>query len=243
MRTKILYEDEDIIVIHKPAGFATQTSHIGQQDVVSEIKNYLAEKMKKQPYIGLINRLDQPVEGIVLLAKNEMAAKELSEQIQKNQMKKSYYAAIQGKPQRKEGTLVDYLRKNTKTNLSKVISLAEGQRPSREEKRAELTYQCIGTVENSLEIGMNCVKYTMSLMDIQLKTGRHHQIRVQMSHAGMPLLGDSKYGNKESIQLSQTLRLRNVALCAYRLLFQHPVTKEEMNIVIEPENQLLHITL
>ncbi|MDD2972362.1 MAG: RluA family pseudouridine synthase [Lachnospiraceae bacterium] len=247
MNMKILYEDEDVLVIYKPAGTATQTNRVGQQDLLSLCKNELARRAAKdgrgdksdvEPYVALINRLDQPVEGIVLLAKNEGAARVLSEQIQKNQMKKSYYAAIFGKPITSEGVLVDYLQKDSKSNLSHIVSIPEGQKVPKNVKRSELSYKCIKTVDNSLEIGMECVKYTISFLDIQLRTGRHHQIRVQMSHAGMPLLGDGKYGSAKSIEISQKIHHRNVALCAYQLSFRHPSTREEITFTIEPEGTI-----
>lgn len=243
MRSKVIYEDEYIIAVHKPAGLATQTNKLGQQDLVSEIKNYLSIKRRqeadtknadKEPYVGLIHRLDQPVEGIILLAKNEFAAAALSAQIAENKMKKCYYAVIYGKPEQTSGILENYLLKDTKTNLSKVVP----KNPKdKNVKRAGLMYKCIRTVDKLPEIGEKSVQLTASLIDIQLKTGRHHQIRVQFAHAGIPLLGDNKYGTTESIEISRKMKLRNVALCAYQLNFVHPKTKTEMQIQIEPDTE------
>ena len=250
MRSKIIYEDESLIVVHKPSGLATQTSKLGQQDLVSEIKNYLSINSinpinKKQetgsknkigePYVGLIHRLDQPVEGILVLAKNEFAAAQLSTQITKDEMKKCYYAFVYGKPKETNGIFEDYVLKDAKTNSSKVVSK---NTKDRDVKRAELNYQCLKTVEKLPGISGEDVLLTASLMDIQLKTGRHHQIRVQFSHAGIPLLGDNKYGTAESIEASGKINLKNVALCAYRLEFIHPKTKKKMHIQIEPEAEI-----
>jgi len=250
VRSKIIYEDEEIIVVHKPAGLAAQTSKIGEQDVVSEMKNHIASENKEKqdhkkqnrlsqgtPYIALINRLDQPVEGIVLLGKTENAARELSRQIQTHEMVKKYYAVISGKIPMEEKTLIDHMRKNPKTNMSEIVENSK----EKDVKRAELTYQVLEYVDNKIEIGMDCVQYTASLADITLKTGRHHQIRLQMAHAGMPLLGDGKYGSRESIELSRKIRQREIALCAYHLSFVHPGTKKKMDMEIKPEGALFHI--
>lgn len=237
MRAKIIYEDEEIIVVHKPAGFATQTSRVGQQDVISEMKNYIASKNtqgNENSYIAVINRLDQPVEGIVLLGKTEDAAKELSRQIQSHEMEKRYYAVIYGKAAVEEQTLVDYMRKNPKTNTSEIVENSK----EKDVKKAELSYKVLEVVDNRMEIGMDCVEYTATLMDITLKTGRHHQIRLQMAHAGMPLLGDQKYGSQESMELSRKIRQREIALCAYHLTFFHPKTKRKMNLEIVPQGML-----
>ncbi len=244
MRSKILYEDEYMIAVHKPAGLAAQTNKLGQQDLVSEIKNYISIKRRreedtkntdKEPYVGLIHRLDQPVEGIILLAKNEFAAAALSAQIAENKMKKYYYAVIYGEPEQTSGVLENYLLKDRKTNLSKVVP---NDPKDRNVKRAELMYQCIRTVDKLPQIGEESVQQAVSLINIQLKTGRHHQIRVQLAHAGFPLLGDNKYGTAESIEISRKMRLRNVALCAYQLNFVHPKTKKEMQMQIEPDTEI-----
>lgn len=244
MRSKIIYEDESVIVVHKPTGLATQTSKLGQQDLVSEIKNYLSRKriqdttsknISKEPYVGLIHRLDQPVEGILVLAKNEFAAAQLSAQITKDKMKKCYYAFVYGKPEQTNGVLEDYLLKDSKTNLSKVVPK---NTDNRDVKRAELMYKSIKTVDKLPGIGGECLQVTASLMDIQLKTGRHHQIRVQFAYAGIPLLGDYKYGTAESIDASREINLKNVALCAYRLDFMHPKTQKEMHMEIVPDAEI-----
>lgn len=244
MRAKIIYEDEYMIVVHKPTGLATQTSKLGQQDLISEIKNYLSgnrkqetgtKNIRKEPYVGLIHRLDQPVEGILVLAKNEFAAAQLSEQITKDKMKKCYYAFVYGKPEQTNGILENYLLKDSKTNLSKVVPKNTG---SRDIKRAELMYKCIKTVDKLSSTGREGIQLAASLMDIQLKTGRHHQIRVQFAYAGIPLLGDYKYGTVDSIDTSRKINLKNVALCAYRLEFIHPKTKKEMHVEIVPEAEI-----
>ena len=149
-KQQILFEDKDIIVCHKPAGIATQTAKIGQRDMVSEVINYLAassmskenrakqeKPQNSQPYVGLIHRLDQPVEGILVFAKNPKAAAALSKQISDNRMQKCYYAVVSVGNATK-GVLIDYLCKDNKTNTSSVVS-----KEHKDAKRAELFYELV----------------------------------------------------------------------------------------------------
>lgn len=218
MKTEIIMEDEHMIVCRKPAGIATQTDKIGQKDVLSELKNYI-----KRPYIGMIHRLDQPVEGLLVFAKTQGAAAKLSKQIANNQMRKKYYAVVAGKDLSQQGVLIDYLKKDGKTNSSCVVNENE-----KDAKRAELSYQVIKRKDN------------LALIEVTLVTGRHHQIRVQMSHAGYPLLGDNKYGNDISVMLSEQYQVKNIALCAYSLEFQHPATGNKLIYTIEPAGSIFN---
>lgn len=225
MMHDILYEDDELIVIHKPAGIATQTARIDQPDIVSQVTNYLARSSKAPPYLGVVHRLDQPVEGVLLFAKTKDAAAKLSRQ----QMEKKYYA-IAYVPQKLlkeqgEKVLIDYLVKNGKDNISSVVGNSV-----KNAKRAELSYQFLKILEDNKETEVPV------LTEVCLKTGRHHQIRVQMSHAGMPLLGDMKYGNEESIKISREKNINQVALCAYYLAFLHPTTKKKMEFSVKPKD-------
>ena len=218
----IIYEDKDIIICHKPAGIAVQTARPGEADMESALKNYL-----HSPYIGIIHRLDQPVEGLLVFAKNQKAAGALSRQNQGMSMSKIYYAvaAINDMEAdvelQKERVLLHYLVKDGKTNTSKVAA-----EKTREAKKAELVYQVMQTGDSET-----------ALIRIQLKTGRHHQIRVQLSHIGMPLLGDGKYGSGYSKELSRNKNIKNVALCACSLSFFHPDNKKKMEFMIEPAGE------
>ncbi len=226
MRTTIIYEDEHMIVAHKPAGLATQTSKVGQQDMVSELKNDRAAKQKgKTPYLGVIHRLDQPVEGLLVFAKEKQAAAILTKQLQAGTLNKQYYAVICGKPAQKSGELVDYLYKDA-TGRAQIVTGKQEQ--FSEAKKAVLQYQVLKQIP---------AKQPIFLVDIHIDTGRFHQIRAQMAHAGMPLLGDSKYGNETSIILSREYGIRNVALCAYSLELTHPVTGKKMSFAVEPEGK------
>ncbi len=217
MKTNIIYEDKEMIVIHKPAGIATQTNKLGQADVVSELKNYL-HRSGQGSYVGVIHRLDQPVEGLLVFAKTPQAAKNLSAQLQNGALKKSYSALVPeiDAPLPQEGELTDYLVKDARTNLSRVVD-----KSTPDAKEARLKWICKQTI-----CGQDL---SYSLVDVEIFTGRHHQIRVQMSHAGMPLLGDSKYGNEASKALTQKLGLHQTALLARTLTVKHPVTKELMS--------------
>lgn len=243
MLKNIVFEDEQIIVINKPPGIATQTARIGQQDMVSELKNYLAGKPeykgKGAPFLGVVHRLDQPVSGLLLFARTKQAAAELSRQIAGGQMHKFYYAVIYGTPKTCQGTLENYLYKDARTNQSLLVK--EGFPNA---KKAVLNYKLIKTLavleENmGAENGRDFSRpEEVSLVEISLITGRHHQIRAQMAGADMPLLGDNKYGNQKSKDLSQRTGCRNVALCAYKLVFEHPATKKQVTFVNQPEGEI-----
>lgn len=246
MQTQILYEDNDILVCYKPAGIATQTGGFAKMDVVSELKNYLAKEGKKEPYLGLIQRLDQPVEGVLVFGKNSKATAVLNQQIADKTMKKQYLAAVfledrsdsdnsfwkekELHPVGEQITLTDYLQKDSKTNLSKVVS-TNNKEAVKAAKKAELTY----TITKKEKIDKGYILY----VKINLHTGRHHQIRVQLSHAGMPLLGDLKYGTDLSKQVSQKLCVPDVALCAQMIQFRHPSSKKPLAFTIKPQKTIL----
>lgn len=222
MKTKIIYEDNDILVCIKPAGFAVQSANISSGDMESELKSYL-KKTTGSPYLGIVHRLDQPVRGVIVFAKNEMAAAKLSKQVQAGNdktMGKYYEALVLGEDIPDEGTLTDYLVKDSKSNSSRVSSESDKQA-----KKAVLDYKVIERYSEGY-----------SKVGISLHTGRHHQIRVQMSHAGYPLLGDKKYGGDKVSEISDKLGLRNVELRAVRLEFIHPATNKKM--VFEDKKEL-----
>lgn len=216
MKTKIIYEDNSILVCYKPAGLPTQTASVMSPDMVSELKNHLRRSTgsgTKEPYVGLVHRLDQPVEGLLVFGKTQSAAAVLSTQLNDGTLHKTYLAVTEGIPEKKEDVLADYLLKDSRDNSSRVVP--EGTKGA---KRAELSYRVISVKEGS------------ALIEIDLRTGRHHQIRVQMAHIGCPLLGDRKYGRS-----SRTVR--NPALCASKLVFKHPQTGKRMEFAIKPEGE------
>lgn len=222
----ILYEDADVILMHKPGGTPVQTNRLGQKDMVSILKNYRAQK-KEETYIGVIHRLDQPVEGVVLFAKNKQAAAALSSQSKERAMDKFYRAVVYNQTGETlevgaEGTLTDYLLRDGKTNTSKVVK--EG---TKDAKKAVLHYKVLR------------VKGSLAELSIQLETGRHHQIRVQMANASLPLVGDQKYGSQDALQVDGAGR--NVALCSVKIGFIHPKTGKKMEFEIEPENPIFQL--
>jgi 23S rRNA pseudouridine1911/1915/1917 synthase len=205
------------MVVEKPAGMAVQTGRLTEKDLVNEIKNHLSLTGKRSnPYLGIIHRLDQPVRGILVFALNEKSASVLSKQIQTGSFNKCYLALVEGLI---EGysewiTLTDYLIKD-KDNIAKTAG-----KDNRNAKKAELRFKKLRTDE---EAGV-------TLLEIELITGRFHQIRAQMSNMGHPIVNDVKYGAKASLSYE-----RSIALCAYKLIFKHPTDGREMVFKIEED--------
>lgn len=171
---EILYEDNDYIVCVKPPKVPSQPDKTGDKSML----DYLEEEGKE---VQLVHRLDRPVGGIMVFAKTKNTAANLSKQIQKKQLKKAYYAVVCGKPKEKEKTLQNFLLKNSKSNTSSVVKEMISNA-----KEAVLSYQLLNTIEER-EYGQ------LSLLKVYLYTGRHHQIRVQLSHIGYGIWGDNKY--------------------------------------------------
>ena len=239
MKTKILFEDKFIMVCYKPAGLPTQTASV----MAPELKNYLRRSSgngTKEPYVGLVHRLDQPVEGLLVFGKTQRAAAALSAQLNDGTLHKTYLAVTEGIPEEKEAVLTDYLWKDGRDNSSRIVP--EGTKGA---KRAELSYRVVAVKSGSATEQEGSAAEAesddgadrhggLALLEIDLKTGRHHQIRVQMAHMGCPLLGDRKYGKS-----SQTVR--NPALCASKLTFKHPQTGKIMEFAVEPEGEVFAI--
>lgn len=212
---QILYEDASILVCRKASGIPVQTKSLGQQDMVSMLKNYIAagSRGKGEPYLAVIHRLDQPVEGVLVFAKTPQAAKELNRQLQNGGFGKYYRAVLCGELNPPEGTRTDFLVKDGRTNMSRVCEKGE-----KDAKEARLSYRTIDS------------RGGYTLAEVVLDTGRHHQIRVQMSGLGCPIAGDVKYGGER-------LSAGEIALCAWRLEFVHPKTKKTLIFEIEPEGK------
>ena len=218
----ILYEDSHILVCEKPHGIATQNQKIGQADMVSLIKNHLAKSQaaKREPYLAVIHRLDQPVSGILVFAKTPFAAKDLNLQLTSHGFGKHYRALVDGTPEKAENTLENYLVKDKRTNLSRVCD-----KNTPDAKLARLYYKIIPAQTGLYK---DIISEGQTELDIQLDTGRHHQIRVQMSHMGCPIVGDTKYNTKSAAEKNW----QKICLCAYKLNFRHPKTKKEMEFSI-----------
>lgn len=203
---EILYEDNHIIVVVKPFNILSQSDDTKDIDMLTLIKSYLKEKYNKpgNVYLGLIHRLDRPTGGIMVFAKTSKAASRLSEQIRLNLFTKKYLAIVNGYFDEKVGVFEDYILK--KEDNSSVISNLG--------KYAKLEYEVLKEKSN------------LSLVNILLHTGRHHQIRVQFASRNHPLYGDQRYGKSSKRQL---------ALFAYYLSFNHPVTKEKLEFIKYPD--------
>lgn len=212
---KNIYEDDAIIVCDKPAGVAVQSRRLNRQDLEGLVRSYLIRQSgKRDVFVAAVHRLDQPVEGLVLLAKTRQAAGVLSRQMQEGAWSKEYLAVVEGKLPQTEGILEDYLRKDARTQQAQVVSAQEEGA-----KRAELEYKVLESLADR------------QLVKIRLHTGRYHQIRAQFAHAGHPLAGDSRY------QSASRTDGRGLGLCAYRLAFVHPVTGERLTFTKCPEGE------
>ncbi len=219
---EIIFEDNSLIICHKPAGIATQTRRTGQPDMESLLLNHM-KKAGQPPYIGIVHRLDQPVEGVMVFAKNKKAAGILSRQILERSAGKHYYALVrlsdgcsftQTTGLSAKGTLTDYLSFDKKKNLASVV-------PSDQTgaKKAVLDYRVVSEHDG------------LALLDILLHSGRHHQIRVQLAHRNIPICGDKKYSHPaDSASMP--------ALCSYRIVFSHPLTGQKMDYTVHPHNPL-----
>ncbi len=197
---KIIYEDEAMLVAQKPQGMPTQADKTGDLDLLSALEKHCGHPL------GLIHRLDRPVGGLLVFAKTKKAEAVLAKQLQDGLLEKRYHAVLCGKMPEEKGTLIDYLKKNMRTNLSEVVSPKDKMG-----KKAVLHYEVLETKKEESQ--------NFSLVKIQLETGRHHQIRVQTAHAGAPIWGDKKY-NPQFQRGGRT----EIALWAYSLKGIHPIT-------------------
>ena len=211
-KINIIYEDNHLLVVEKPINIPVCEDETKDVDLLSILKQYLKEKYNKpgNVYLGLVHRLDRPVGGVMVFAKTSKAASRLSKQVSDHTLKKTYLAVLCGKA-KEQDRLIDYLYKDKKQNISYVTDKSNG-------KEAILDYKLLKFKNN------------YSLVEINLKTGRSHQIRVQFSSRGLALVGDAKY-NKNSNNKT------NVALFAKQLQFLHPITNEVLTFNLEIPNR------
>lgn len=204
---KVIYEDNHIIVVEKIPNIPSQADKTGDVDMLSIIKRYIRNKYDKpgNVYLGLVHRLDRPVGGVMIFAKTSKAAARLSNQIRENGFEKKYLTVVDGKIENIKGTLEDYLYKDERNNISKVVN-----KDKKNAKFAKLDYEVLK---------YNEVK-NLSLVKVNLHTGRHHQIRVQFSNFGHSIFGDQKYGSRG--------RGKQISLWAYELMIKHPISKQQM---------------
>ncbi len=208
---QVVYEDNQIIVVIKPHNVPSQADNSNDSDLLSQVKNYVKEKYNKtgEAFIGLVHRLDRPTGGLMVFARTSKAASRLSSQMQSGKFKKLYYCVTEGRVKNNTQRLVNYLKKDEKRNIVTIAPQLESG-----VKKAELVYNCLEKNENH------------SFLEVQILTGRSHQIRVQLANIGYPIFGDMKYNKKA--------QKGNLALWAGRLEFEHPVTKQMMKFLAEP---------
>lgn len=212
MDLRVLYEDNHVIAVYKPAGILVQGDETGDATLADEVKLYLKQKHNKpgKVWLGIVHRLDRPVSGIVLFGKTSKGAARLSEQIRARTIKKTYHALVCGVPPKAADTLVNWLKKDEHVNVVKVYTReVEGS------LRAELDYEIVEKRDNQ------------TVLKINLKTGRPHQIRAQLSHLGCPIVGDVKYGAPDT---TSHLPHHELALCATNVAFKKAVGDEAIAV-------------
>ncbi|WP_156289322.1 RluA family pseudouridine synthase [Oceanobacillus salinisoli] len=215
MNVPILYEDNHLLFVEKPVNIPVQEDRSKDEDLLTHLKKDLKVRHQKpgNVYLALIHRLDRPVGGVMVFSKTSKAASRLSDAIRRNSVDKKYLAVVRGIPPKDYGVLKDYLVKDRSKN--KVYTTQPNHKKA---KKAVLEYQVIGK------------KKGMSLLSIQLHTGRPHQIRVQLSSRNIPIYGDQKYGEKVNTPGEQ------IALWSQELAIEHPTKKEEIKIHSLPPN-------
>lgn len=223
MKLKILYEDKYILATEKPPKIPAQSDKTNDEDMVNILRKYMLTKNSNNEnhYIGLIHRLDRPVGGVMVFAKNKFANRELSEQIRLKKIKKEYSTVVCGRPEKTEDIVENYLKKLKTINMSKVVP-----ENSNNAKKSLLKYELIDSKETEKD-GI------LSLLKIKLMTGRHHQIRVQLSNINLPIWGDNKY-NKKFVKKKEWTQ---IALWATKITFYHPKTKKEITVVSKYHNE------
>ncbi len=216
---KVIFEDRNIVVLEKPQGMPSQKDNSENIDLLT----WANENIEKKNDLKLLNRLDQPVGGLVILGKTDEAVKKLSRDIQRRNVRKDYIAVVFGKPDNQIEVYKDRLLKRKDKNFSEVIE--KNQKEYQKAKDAELSLKLLGSDED------------LSLINIRLKTGRHHQIRVQTSYHGIPIWGDTKYSISENAkELEENEGWINIALWSYKLSFTHPISRKQITLYSLPEN-------
>ena len=214
----ILFEDNHLLIINKKPGELSQLDKSGDNSILEKYKLYLKKKHNKKGnvFLGLVNRLDRPTSGVLILAKTSKALSRMNKMLVERKILKKYLAVVEKKPIRKKNTLINFLKKNQKQNKSYIVD-----QTTKDSKKAILHYTTLKELDN------------YSLLEISLETGRHHQIRVQLSNIGCFIKGDLKYGSKRSNSD------KSICLHANEISFIHPVSKNEIKIKANtPQNNI-----
>ncbi len=216
LEEQVIFEDNHLLAVNKLASQIVQGDKTGDIPLSDLYKEYLKEKYNKpgNVFCGVIHRLDRPVSGVVLLAKTSKALSRMNEQFREREIQKIYWAVVRGTPPTQKGTLVHYLKKNEKENRSYTV-----KENTTGALKAELSYEVLKAGDN------------YSLLEVRPITGRHHQIRVQLSSMNCPIAGDVKYGDRRGNDD------KSICLHARQLIFMHPIQKEQVVITAPPPNQ------
>jgi 23S rRNA pseudouridine1911/1915/1917 synthase len=215
---QILYQDNHIIILNKLPSQIVQGDKTGDEPLSEILKKYIKEKYNKpgEVFLGVVHRLDRPVSGVVLFARTSKALSRLNEMLKEREIKKIYWAVVKNSPPEQDGYLVHYLHRDEKKNKSFIVS-----EDRKDAKKAELNYHLLKSSDN------------YHLLEIELLTGRHHQIRAQLAHIGCPVKGDLKYG------FPRTNPDASIHLHSHRIEFLHPVKKEQVAIEAAPPDDPL----
>jgi 23S rRNA pseudouridine1911/1915/1917 synthase len=217
-KIEVLYEDNHIIAVNKRPSDIVQGDKTGDAPLSDFVKEYVKKKYDKpgEVFIGTVHRIDRPVSGIVLFARTSKALARLNQMFQTKEIRKTYWAVVKDKPAKESGKLVHYLKKNEAKNMSKAF---DKEQP--------------GTLRSELDYQLICSSDNYHLLEVKPLTGRHHQIRVQLSSMGCPIKGDLKYG------FNRSNKDASIHLHARKIEFIHPVKKEPVTITAPPPDEVL----
>ncbi|SDT92006.1 23S rRNA pseudouridine1911/1915/1917 synthase [Polaribacter sp. Hel1_33_78] len=214
----VLFEDNHIIIVNKRSGDITQGDKTGDKPLSDVVKEYVKVKYNKagNVFLGVVHRLDRPTSGVIIFARTSKALERLNKMLRDKTIRKTYWAIVKGTPKKEKDTLINFLKKNPKNNKSSVYN-----KEITDSKKAILHYNVIKKLDN------------YSLIEIDLETGRHHQIRAQLSFIGFPIKGDLKYG------FNRSNKDGSIHLHARKIVFTHPVSKEEISIIAPGPNEVI----
>ncbi len=215
---QVLFEDNHIIIVNKRSGDITQGDKTGDKPLSDVVKEYIKEKYNKagNVFLGVVHRLDRPTSGVIIFARTSKALERLNKMLRDKKIDKTYWAVVKSYPKKEKDTLINFLKKNPKNNKSSVFNKEiDGS------KRAVLHYNVIKKLDN------------YSLIEVDLETGRHHQIRAQLSSIGFPIKGDLKYG------FNRSNKDGSIHLHARKIAFIHPVSKENILITAPTPNEVI----
>jgi 23S rRNA pseudouridine1911/1915/1917 synthase len=215
---QVLFEDNHLIIVNKRSGDITQGDKTGDKPLSDVVKEYVKEKYNKagNVFLGVVHRLDRPTSGVIIFARTSKALERLNKMLRDKTISKTYWAVVKEYPKKEKGTLINFLKKNPKNNKSSVYT-----KEIPDSKRAILHYNILKKLDS------------YSLLEIDLETGRHHQIRAQLSFIGFPIKGDLKYG------FNRSNKDGSIHLHARKIIFMHPVSKEEISVIAPTPKEVI----